>query len=127
MSNILPQRPHLNQEDWENLERLEIRDYAQRFKEIWVVTGPIFGNTSNRLKIGTEIPAACYKILVDEVDGKPRMLAFQMGQDVQGTEPLNTFLTSVDEIEEESGLDFFSDLEDGLENKLEGEKASGMW
>lgn len=127
MSNILPQRPHLNQEVWENLERLEIRDYAQRFKEIWVVTGPIFKGSNHKLRNGTEIPAACYKIIIDEVDGKPRMLAFQMGQDVIGNEPLIGFLTRVDEIEKESGLDFFSDLEDGMENRLEGERAKGMW
>jgi hypothetical protein len=58
---------------------------------------------------------------------KPRMLAFQMRQNVTGTEPLNTFLTRVLDIQMETGIDFFSDLDDGLEMKLEGEKAKGLW
>lgn len=127
MSNILPERPKLNREVWENLERLEIRDYAQRFKEVWVATGPIFGGPTQRLRDGTEVPAACFKVLVDEVDGEPRVLAFVMGQDVAGNEPLAGFLTTVDDIEAGTGLDFLSELPDGLEARLEAEKATGLW
>lgn len=55
------------------------------------------------------------------------VLAFIIPQNVTGQEPLAGFLTSVDTVELETGLDLFSDLEDGMENRLESESAKGMW
>lgn len=112
----------MNREVWESLERLEIRDYAQKFKEIWVVTGPVFDAQSGRLMTGIRIPGACFKILVDEEGGQPRLLAFLIPQSVTGQEQPGQFLTTVDAVELETGLDFFRDLPDDLER----ERAPGM-
>lgn len=127
VSNILPERPHLNREAWKGLERLKIRDYAQRFDEIWVANGPIFGDGAKRLGNGVQVPAACYKILVDEENGQTRLLAFIIPQDVAGSESLAQFLTNVDAVERGTGFDFFSDLPDELEDRLEAEPAKGLW
>jgi endonuclease G, mitochondrial len=126
MSNIVPQRPNLNRKDWRLLEE-RVVDYARRFGDVWEITGPIFGAQPRRLRAGVEIPDAFYKILLDEDRGKPRVLAFVMSQEVVGSEPLEKFLTSVDETEKESGLDFLSDLPDDVETRLEAERPSGMW
>jgi endonuclease G, mitochondrial len=127
MSNIPRERPQLNRQVWKNLERTEIRDYAKRFNEIWIVTGPIFGVQSMRLETGIKVPSACYKILVDEQDGRPRLLAFIIPQDVTGQGRPERFLTSVDAVELETGLDFSSGRQDDLGNKLEAERSKGMW
>ena len=50
-----------------------------------------------------------------------------MPQTVKGNEPLTRFLTTVDNIEKLTGLDFFADLEDPIENKLESTIASTSW
>ncbi len=126
MSNIIPQDPDLNRRVWEHLEETEIRDYAQRFGQVWVVDGPVFQGTQT-LNTGIAVPTACFKILVQESDGTPQMLAFIIPQTVTGNESPAEFLSSVDEIEKETGLDFFADLPDTLENQLEAATASRVW
>ncbi len=128
MSNITPQRPHLNQELWQRLEELEVDHYARRFHELWVYTGPVFDQTSSYLKSGVEIPDAFFKLLLDiDRQGNPRVLAFLVPQSVKGTEPLAQFVTTVDEIEHVTGFDFFSKLPDDLEQSLESSSADKYW
>ena len=126
MSNVIPQRPALNRQVWEHLEQTEIKDYAPRFNQIWVIDGPVF-RSHNRLTGGEDVPDACYKIIVKEDGGTPQVLAFLMPQSMRGTESPQQFLTSIDEIEKETGLDFFTAMPDDQQRKLEGETAKGMW
>jgi DNA/RNA endonuclease G (NUC1) len=50
-----------------------------------------------------------------------------MPQTVRGTEPPTQFLTSVHEIEQETGLDFFNAMPPEVQKQLEAKTASGMW
>lgn len=118
MSNISPQTPNLNRKVWERLERLE-EGYANKFGGIWIITGPIFDQHVELLSNQIEIPDSFYKILIDEDKGRVRVLPFIVPQNVTGKEILNEFLTSVDDIESKTGLDFFSPMDDEFENKLE--------
>lgn len=118
MSNISPQKPELNRKVWERLERLE-EGYANKFGPIWIITGPIFDQHTEILNHQVEIPDAFYKILIDEDRGKVRVLPFIVPQNVTGKEILNEFLTSVDEIEKQTGLDFFTPMEKEYQDKLE--------
>ena len=127
MSNIIPQRPNLNRRVWEHLEEAEIKDYAQRYKQLWVVDGPVFKGATHRLSSGVQVPDACYRIMIEEEHGRPNVLAFIVPENVQGTELPAEFLTSVAEVEKETGLDFFSELPRDLQNSLEAKVASGMW
>ena len=127
MSNIHPQKGPLNQRIWERLEEKEIIDYAQRLQEIWVITGGVYGEHPGKLASGVEIPDACYKILVDVENQKPRVLAFVMPQTVKGDEAFEPFLVSVDDIEKKTGLDFMSELPDELEDVIEAGKIERMW
>jgi len=97
--------------------------------EVWVVCGPIFDSDIEKLASGVEIPDAYYKIIVDEKNGKVRALAFIMPQGVTTDEKnnLGKFLTSVDEIERQTGLDFLHELPDDVENRVEAEKAGTTW
>ena len=126
MSNILPQKPALNQQVWESLESMEIIEYAQRYGMVWVITGPVYGATINRLNSGVEIPQACFKIIAREDKGAVKVVAFIIPQDVKGSEKPSEFLYRVDDIETETGLDFMSELPDDLESRVEAEKA-GLW
>ena len=76
---------------------------------------------------GVEIPDSFYKIIIDEKDNRPRILAFIIPQGVLSSESLDKFLTNVDEIEKLTELDFMSELEDEMEDKIEAGKAEGMW
>lgn len=126
MSNVIPQRPKLNEQVWERLERKEIREYAQQYEEIWVITGPVFDLQPATIKDGVQVPKACYRIIIDEEQGQLRVLAFIIPQTVNGSEDPGAYMTSVDEIEKQTGLDFMSELPDAVENKLEA-VMSRMW
>jgi endonuclease G len=127
MSNITPQKPNLNEKLWQRLEELELDQFAKQFGKVWVVTGPIFEPPTERLRSAwrVEIPDAFYKIIVAP-DAK-KVLAFAMPQNVRGDEPLDHYLTSVDAIEKRTGLDFFSELNDAEEDKLEASVEPEPW
>ncbi len=66
-------------------------------------------------------------VIVDEDGDSVRTLALVMDQEAQHKEPLTESLTSIDEIETSTKLDFFWELEDGAEDRLEATKAGEMW
>ena len=48
-------------------------------------------------------------------------------QTVTGHEPLTQFLTSVREIEQQTGLDFYPDLPREVQDRMESAKAERLW
>ena len=73
-----------------------------------------------------QVPKASYKIIIDEEHGEPRVLASIIPQTVTGNEDPGAYLTSVDEIDKQTGLDFMSELPDAVEIRLEA-VASRLW
>lgn len=126
MSNIAPQKPNLNRKVWKNLEEQE-NNLADSFGPIWVLAGPIFDDHRQLLDDGVEIPDEFFKIIIDEQGDQIRVLPFIIPQEVQGREQLGNFLTTVDEIESLTHLDFFSPLSDANENRLEAAKPTRIW
>lgn len=129
MSNICPQTKTLNQQTWKYLEEIEADYLANKYDEIWILTGPIFSTNSTNT-IGparVHLPEKFFKIIVDIDKDKPRALAFVISQDSPPTYSLEQFLTTIAQIEEATGIDFFSELPDELEAKLEHYKAKKIW
>ncbi len=125
MSNISPQIPLLNQRPWGAFERVVSSTYAQSFDGVWVITGPIFDDdTVTMLCSEVEIPVAFYKIVVREVQGSPDILAIVADQDTEPGTAIRDLLETVDEIEQRTGIDFFSALPDSIENAVEADRAT---
>ena len=120
MSNMSPQTAGFNRGIWKDLES-KVRDYALYNREIYVVTGPIFTNKEPVLTIGRNkagVPEKYYKVLLDCSGSKPKAIGFIL--DNRGSNlPLSAFAVTVDEVEEMTGLDFFSNLDDKSEDALE--------
>ena len=127
MSNVTPMKPRLKRKLWPDLMRRTVRKAADRFGEVWVLAGPVFSTSSAKLASGVHIPDACYLILLDEFEGGVRALPFLVSQDVSGRERLWGFLTSVDKIEHVTGLDFFTQLPDDVEDTLESATPRELW
>lgn len=130
MSNITPQKPNLNRKVWQRLEEVEVGEFTKYFDEIWVFTGPIFDEKITRLSSSSfiEIPDAFYKIYIGVSKNKaPKSLAFIMPQSVKGNESLMKFVTTIDKVEEKTGLDFLPLLESKIEAKVEKSKESKPW
>ncbi|SFV62859.1 DNA/RNA non-specific endonuclease [hydrothermal vent metagenome] len=130
MTNITPQKPNLNRKLWQRLEKAEVSEFTKYFDKVWVFTGPIFDEKKETLKNSkyVEIPDAFFKIYIGVSKNKEaKTLAFIMPQNVKGNESFMQFVTSIDEIEKQTGLDFLPNLEDTLETKLEKSKESEAW
>lgn len=117
-SNISPQKHNFNDGIWKQLEE-KSRYWATKYNGIYVVTGGILQN--GLPTIGSErvaIPNYFYKILFCNYQGKNKMVAFLMPS-VKSKEPIYKFVVSVDAIEKMTGIDFFPQLNDAIENDLE--------
>jgi endonuclease G len=132
MSNIIPQRHGLNAGLWKQLELRAATSYPARFGEVWIVAGPVFGATPNRLPtrggdVAPRVPEGCFMILADESDGRVRTLAFLFPQDPKAGADLADYLTTIDEIEARIGLDFFAELPMEAQGELESRRAGRVW
>lgn len=127
MSNIVPQTPQLNRGLWQRLETLIARTYAQEYEQVWVIAGPVYSREARALGSGVDIPVSCYGIVLDEVNGAPRVMAFVIPQDVPPDAKLEGYLQSVDDIEAMTGLDFMAGVPDEVEVRLEAQRAACLW
>lgn len=124
MTNIVPQRARLNQLLWQRFEEVEIDQMAQRWRELWVTTGPVFTADNKTLRGGVSVPNMFYRIWLDETEsGQLRTLAFLVPQTVRGDEPLTDFVSSVDHIEDLTGLDFYPQLSAAAQASIEAAPA----
>jgi len=126
MSNVCPQTPTLNRGIWAGLEST-VRDWADAFEEVWVFTGPVFGSEIEVMPSGIPIPGEFYKIIVDELNGSPRIISFLIPQNVASGSQLESFLVSVDEVEQVTGLDFFWEMNSAAEAGLEAQVPNQLW
>lgn len=124
MSNISPQLPALNRRGWKNLESA-VRSWALKEGKLYVITGPIF---SGRKTIGRKhlaVPAYFYKIILDMTPPE-KMIAFIMPNKPAGKN-LEKYAVTVDEVEKITGFDFFSEMDDETEKKLESRADYSAW
>ena len=123
-SNISPQDPAFNAGIWNDLEQ-QVRYWAARYAGVFVVTGGVL--KGNLETIGSEkvaVPDQFYKIIYDPENEK--MIAFLM-PNRDSKEPLYKFVVSVDSVEMLTGIDFFPELEDVLEDRLEAMISFKNW
>ncbi len=123
-SNISPQEHEFNSGVWNRLEE-KVRYWATKSDGLYVVTG---GVLSDNLKtIGKEdvsVPNYFYKVLLSK-DGS-RMVGFLVPHE-NSNQALYEFVVSVDEIEKMTGIDFYPNLEDKIENELESKSDYKGW
>lgn len=125
-SNISPQEHEFNAGVWNRLEQ-KVRYWARKNDGIFVVTG---GVLKKGLKtIGDEdvaVPNQFYKVILDNNNGTIKVLAFLMNHKDSNL-PLYKFVVSVDEVEGLTGIDFFPELDDSIEHKLEASSSYKSW
>lgn len=125
-SNISPQKHDFNSGIWNKLEQ-KTRYWAKKYNNLYVVTG---GVLEDGLKtIGNDkvsIPEYFYKVLLDYTEPEIKAIAFLMPHE-ESDIPLYEFVISIDELEEQTGIDFFPELPDEIENKLEKSTSYKNW
>lgn len=131
MSNVSPQEKEFNAGVWNDLEQ-QVRHWARKFGKVYVITGPFLPKKVKKenklsyveqdgdtIKSDITIPKFFFKIIFDySYKGKEKMIAFIMpnekidNPDKQGDsfDYLFDYATTVDNVEAQTGLDFFTNL-----------------
>ncbi|MFV5687072.1 DNA/RNA non-specific endonuclease [Flavobacterium sp. ZT3R25] len=125
-SNISPQSHDFNGGVWNRLEQ-KVRYWATKYDGIYVITGGVLDSSLKTIgKEKVSVPKYFYKVLLNNSEGKFKMIAFLL-PNAESDTPLYDFVVSVDRIEKLTGIDFFPKLEDSLENQLEKSSDYKSW
>ena len=127
MTNICPQNHGLNKEDWNDLE-MQCRTWARRFGEVTVVCGPLYDEGAAVKTIGrnkVRVPDAFFKVVYCPRP-QPRTLAFVFRNHGQ-RQPWREQLCTVDDVEQLSGINFFFQLADDVEDTIEAVSDLSAW
>ena len=117
MTNISPQIPGCNRGIWKRLEN-QVRRWAIKEKKLYIITGPIFSEKPAVMKTAAiPVPVAFYKVILDLMPPM-KMIGFIVPNQTSKRR-IASFAVSVNEVERITGYDFFSQLDDELENSLE--------
>ena len=119
MTNICPQNGDLNGRDWKALEDA-CRTWATRWGTVHIVCGPIYRRKRPH-RVGAHriaVPDAFFKVVLTGSGSDARCIGF-VYDNVAGHKPMASYACSVDDVEERTGLDFFSALPDDVEAAIE--------
>jgi endonuclease G len=125
LSNMSPQHPSCNRGQWKSLEA-QVRNWVNTEDTLYVVSGPLFKD--NIGTIGTDkvtVPGYYYKVIYDPTDIK-KMIAFIM-PNAKMEKSIDNYVVTVDEVEQKTGIDFFSGINDLTENELESCSNFNEW
>ena len=128
MTNMCPQNHNNNAGDWKDLEEL-VRDIAHKYGSTYICAGPIVTDVNNTIGSIRKIvvPSAFYKVLLrQKKDGSWTAIGFVM-PNAAGNRPLMSYMHSVDEIESATGIDFFYNLDDSVEETVEKDFNISDW
>ena len=114
MTNMSPQAPSFNRGGWKKIEAL-VRTWA-KVEDVYVTVGGILTKDLKKIGQGVSVPEHFYKIIFNPKN--KTVIAFYT-PNTKLINPIETYVVTVDEIEKITNIDFFSELEDGLENRIE--------
>lgn len=126
MSNICPQNHKLNRDDWGDLEE-SCRKWAKKYGTVYIACGPIY-DTSSPKRIGKHqvaVPDRFFKVVLIYNRKNPIAMGF-LFENKAHHQNLKNYMVKVDQVEEETGLDFFSKVPDEVENRIESIVPEGI-
>jgi len=117
LSNMAPQDPPFNRGIWARLEGMA-RGWADQHGRVIVFTGPVYDPDDR--KIGgnrVEVPKAFFKIVYNPE--LRRAIGFQIPNERQTGHTAADFIVKIRDIEDETGIDFFTALSEREQNRIE--------
>ena len=121
-TNVAPQTPSLNNGKWRQLENA-VRKLASGASALYVITGPLYSEHPDT--IGPDqvpVPAYFFKVVLAITNEDKAMYAAIVPNTAQQEEGWDQLTTTVEEVERQTALDFFSGLDDQTEHRLETER-----
>ncbi|WP_271767847.1 DNA/RNA non-specific endonuclease [Aquimarina algiphila] len=142
MSNMSPQYGSLNSGVWLKLETAirEIEDKPREHDHVWVIVGPIFGDTPEMIYRGQDkhlpVPEAYFCVTVDpyrypyDTLSKAYIDCFIIPQNAPGSSYPEDYPATLEEVEEATNLKFFDswsrDIPLGLVSQKESQSESRL-
>lgn len=126
LTNVCPQVHNLNAGDWNEMEQ-QCRKWAKEYGEIYIVCGPILYRQKHKT-IGTHkvvVPEAFFKVVLC-MKGTPKAIGF-IYKNAEGNRPKGDYVNTVDQVERITGYDFFVNLPDDIEQKVEAKANLADW
>ena len=126
-TNVCPQNHGLNKYEWNDLEML-CRDWAREYGAIDVVCGPVYSSSGEQKTIGKNrvwVPDAFFKVVLCR-QGKAKAIGFLYRNEGK-KQPMAEAVCTVDDVERLTGLDFFPELDDKIENRIEATATLTDW
>lgn len=124
-TNMCPQSHNLNGGDWNDLEML-CRRWAERYGDIYIVCGPLVDKTYRTIgRNKVAVPYAFFKVVLC-MRGMPKAIGF-VYENEDGHRPMTDYVLTVDEVERLTGIDFFPQLPDDVENRVEAMADLAEW
>jgi endonuclease G, mitochondrial len=126
LSNMVPQNGRMNSGIWQNLEG-KVRKWAKSRAEVYIFTGPIYEDGISQT-IGINqvvVPTHLYKIVYDA--RTEEAIAFIIQNTELNTVGMPSYIVTIREVEEKTGLDFLSALDKQTQDNIETKKPAGLW
>lgn len=126
LSNMSPQEAAFNRGIWAKLEK-QVRQWANKNGEIYVITGPLLNRCKSHIGINNVcVPSYFYKVILDYQQPNRKAIGFLLPNE-KGQKDLADYTVSIDYLETKSGIDFFHNLPDPVENRLEKTSNADEW
>ncbi len=127
-SNMSPQEPQYNRGKWADLEGM-FREYIVTNPDVqlYMVTGPVLYDTLPKVERSpnkVSLPEFYYKVAVDLTNN--RAIGFVM-PNKKIEYPISSYAVSINEIEKVTGINFYYQLNDSIEEFLEDQKIITDW
>lgn len=120
LSNISPQLPGCNRGVWKRLEE-QMRDWTTNWDSLLIYTGPILDKKKTYPSLGDNkvwIPESYYKSVLGYRNQQLETIAFVVPH-TSSSAHLSTFVITVDSLETLTGIDFFTQLADSTQQRIE--------
>ena len=129
LSNICPQDRSLNSGAWSKLEKA-CRRWAQQEGKVYIVCGPVFDKQRKHLTIGRDlriqVPNGFFKVVLSTRQGGEKAIGFYYSNR-DSRQTMDEAAMSVDQVEQLTGMDFFPQLNDALEKRVEAAYNLRAW
>jgi endonuclease G len=135
MANMLPQAPDLNRQVWENLESYCRTLVTRDNNEMYIIAGGYGARKTIGKSTKVNVPTNCWKVILvfpqgdndlDRINNNTRVIAVDM-PNINGiaSDRWQKYITTVRDIEDKTGYDFFSKLPQGVQDAIENKKDAG--
>ncbi|MCH3917323.1 MAG: DNA/RNA non-specific endonuclease [Spirochaetia bacterium] len=127
MSNMSMQAPKFNRGIWKELEET-VRTFADRAGRVYVVSGPVLtdGPFKTVGKDKVAVPKEFYKVVLVDNPDETKGIGFIVPNEGSKKDPKD-FAVSIDKVEQLTDLDFYPNLPDTIENKVEAQCNVNDW